>query len=140
MAYGLVADFPLGQEGSPDRELFNAVVAGEPFRNPGGQLAATAKFRRDDLAAGIELHELESIGSLIDIYNSFAEAGDWNMEPIRDRDEVLRVAHDHVSQWLESQRRSEPGRADLEPLFIVALRNVLEGFLQSDVMQRHAAD
>jgi hypothetical protein len=137
-AYGLVVDFPLNVTQTNSSDIFDWVVAGERFRNPGGKLTETSPYTREDLSGGVEIQELESLGSMIDVYNKCAHASSWNMEPIADRKGTLRAAKDHLTQWLEGQRQREPRKMELEPLFIVGLRDVLARFLEEGELGHHA--
>jgi hypothetical protein len=128
-AYGLVADSRL-KVGRTDAEAFSQLVAGEPFLESGKTVGATGLLTREILAQGVSVPDLPMLGDFIDLYNGFVKKRDWKLNEIKDRNRVLQSARQHVFKWAKEMSGSLAKDIPLEPVFVIALIQMLRDFLE----------
>jgi len=130
-AYGLVAEYLLGDVDLFEERAFQSVVAGEPFVVGSDARSEVGLEQLGDFRTGIEVYEIPSLRRFIDIYKQQSEQKEWALESITDAEEMLANALSAVKDWSLRQKNRERGEIELEPLFIVGLRELLSFFLEA---------
>jgi len=127
---GLIVDVSstLGQYDDVNAAAFSSVVAGEPFRIGRQALAEHATFTVQQLSAGVNALQAPSLRRLLQLYRSATEGQNAILPPIPSGDHgaLLNQAETCIRNWVVSRRTKDPNDIELEPLFIVGLRKLLD--------------
>jgi hypothetical protein len=127
---GLISDLrsTLGQYDDAAAAAFTSVVAGEPFSVSGQMMAEDAAFTSQQLSAGVHSEQAPSLRRLLGLYKERTTGQNAILPPIPNGDEqaLMNLGESSIRNWAVTCRSRSQNDIELEPLFIVGLRKVLE--------------
>jgi hypothetical protein len=121
-AYGLVCDKVLNfLEGTDE------VVAGESFAESGHERSWDTLLNADRLTKGLELlSTLSRLTHFIETYNQYANSRNANVSPLKIDNISMKDIRGRLSSSLSELKGTDSKTVQVEPIFIMALKHLLE--------------
>lgn len=121
-AYGLVSEKELKHANGTDE-----VVAGESFVEGGKEQAWNELLKAERLTKGLEVPTtLTRLNHFVDTYNSYANSRGARVSPLVIDAISMRTIKSRLATTLSDLKGLDPKNAQVEPVFIMALRHLLE--------------
>ncbi|HEX7955826.1 MAG TPA: hypothetical protein VF508_02730, partial [Pyrinomonadaceae bacterium] len=122
-AYGLVT----GKDLSYSAEALNKVVAGEKFAEGGGEKGWDELLSAARLTAGVGVPQtLERLNHFLEAYNDYANTQGAVVSPFNVDTISMRDVRNRLETSLSDLKGGDPKTSQVEPIFIVALKHLLE--------------
>jgi hypothetical protein len=122
-AYGLVCHRELGL----DVDIEEGVLAGERFIEAGEERGWHEMLTPDKLKGGLVLPaSLEQFNNFIEVFNKYATSKDAVVPPISDIEATMRDVRKRLEGSLSELTRHDPAAILVEPIFILALKHLLD--------------
>ena len=127
-AYGLVAEYLLGDVDLFDERAFQSIVAGEPFKAGQNRRTEVGLLDISELREGVVVEEIPSLRRFVEMYKQQNEQKEWSLEGLMNQEAMLSNALNGTREWCFRQQQRENWQIEVEPLFVIGLRELLSYF------------